>query len=76
MSLEITDTYRGIINNIEHYIYCGLCNGIPTKWITKTEWDFKINVRFNKEKNDIEYTDSNGNEINVFEEDDIEYKCY
>lgn len=51
-----------------------MCNGIPTKWITKTEWDFKINVRFNKEKNDIEYTDSNGNEINVFEEDDIEYK--
>ena len=32
--------------------------------------------RCNKEKNDIEYTDSNGNEINVFEEDDIEYKYY
>jgi len=44
--------------------------------LQKTEWDFKINVRFNKEKNDIEYTDSNGNEINVFEEDDIEYKYY
>ena len=72
--MEINDTYEIKIETIQHFVYEGTCDGIPTKWVTKSNWDFKINVRFDKEKNDIEYTDSSGDKILVFDEEDVEYK--
>ena len=72
--MEINDTYEIKNETIQHFVYEGTCDGIPTKWVTKSKWDFKINVRFDKEKNDIEYTDSSGDKILVFDEEDFEYK--
>lgn len=72
--MEINDIYKINIEGVWHFVYEGTCDGIKTKWITKSKWDFKINVRFDKEKKDIEYTDSNGDEILVFDEQDVAYR--
>ena len=71
--MEINDIYEIKIENIQHFVYEGTCDGIPTKWVTKTKWDGKINIKMLKNK-EVKYTDSCGNEILVFDEEDVEYK--
>jgi hypothetical protein len=70
--MELTKIYEIKINNVQHFVYEGTCDGIPTKWVTKSRWNGKINIKMvNKE---LKYFDSDGNEILVFDEDDVEYK--
>jgi len=70
--MELTKIYEIKINNVQHFVYEGTCDGIPTKWVTKTRWNGKINIQMvNKE---LKYFDTDGNEILVFDEDDVEYK--
>jgi hypothetical protein len=71
--MEINDTYEIKIENIQHFVYEGTCDGIPTKWVTKTKWDGKIKIQMLNNK-EIKYTDSSGDEILVFDEEDVEYK--
>lgn len=63
--------YQIRIDDVLHYVYEGECDGIPTKWITKTLWNFNIRVRMKNGK--IQYSDDTDNEILVFEEDEYEY---
>jgi hypothetical protein len=69
--MEISKTYQIKIENVLHYVYEGTCDGIPTKWITKTKWNGKISVTMNN--GEIAYTDTNGSPIVVFDENDVEY---
>jgi len=71
--MEINDTYEIKIENIQHFVYEGTCDGIPTKWVTKSKWDGKIKFQMLNNK-EIKYTDSSGDEILVFDEEDVEYK--
>lgn len=68
--MEITDTYEIKIEGVRHFVYEGTCDSVPTKWVTKSKWDGKINIQM---KTPITYTDSVGNEIRVFDEEDVEY---
>jgi hypothetical protein len=70
--MEIEDVYK-INNHSFSYVYSGLCDGIKTKWITKSKWDFTISIQFNRDTKQLEYFDSNGNEILVFEYDEEGY---
>lgn len=67
-----------IINSFElpynFYVYEGLCDNIPTKWITRNKWDKKINIRFNG--SEIIYKDSFGDEIIIAEEEDEDWDKY
>ena len=71
--MEINDTYEIKIENIQHFVYEGTCDGIPTKWVTKSKWDGKIKIQMLNNK-EIKYIDSSGDEILVFDEEDVEYK--
>ena len=71
--MEINDTYEIKIENMQHFVYEGTCDGIPTKWVTKSKWDGKIKIQMLNNK-EIKYTDSSGDEILVFDEEDVEYK--
>jgi hypothetical protein len=71
--MEINDTYLIIIGKTQYFVYEGTCDSIPTKWLTKSEWNGKIKVKMLNNK-EIKYTDINGDEILVFDEDDVEYK--
>jgi hypothetical protein len=73
--MEIEKVYK-INNNKFKFVYSGLCDNIKTKWITKSEWDFKIKIRSNKELKEIEYFDSNDEIILVFEYDEEDYYKY
>ena len=68
------------------WVYKGLCNGKPTKWIVFSEdWDFKINLKYDTSDREsgtrphsyavgeILYTDTLGREIQVWEDDEEEY---
>jgi hypothetical protein len=66
--MEINDAYRFNVKGVNCYVYEGLCDNIPTKWITKSNWDFKINVC--NEDGGVYYRDSNGELILVLEKDD------
>jgi len=66
----IKTTYK--VNN--NFVYEGLCDGIPTKWITKNEWNKKINIKFIN--NEIIYTDNFGNKIIILEEDDDDWNNF
>jgi len=68
--MEITNKFK----LKDYYVYEGLCNEIPTKWITKSEWDEKININFSS--TGIIYTDSYGDEIIVLEEDDEDWNIF
>ena len=70
--MDITNTYRIKIENVEHFVYEGTCDGIPTKWVTKSKWDYKIAIQMINGV--LKYKDSDGNDILVYEEDDYEYK--
>jgi len=72
--MEIYDNYNVNIENNYYFVYEGSCGGILTKWITKTTWDGKINIQIINKK--PKYTDSNGNEMFIFDEHDIEYKHF
>lgn len=69
--MDIQDSYEIKIDKVWHFVYKGTCDGIPTKWVTKSEWDGEINVQMID--NRIKYTDTNGEEISVYDEEDIEY---
>ena len=58
----------------DNFVYQGVCNNINTKWITKNEWNKKINIQFIN--NEIIYTDNFGDKIIVLEEDEIEWENY
>jgi len=66
--MDIKDKYIIIKNEKLNYIYEGLCNERQTKWITKSNWDYKISVQFNG--SDLIYTDSKGIEMLVLEKND------
>lgn len=70
--MEISIIYQIDIEHVQHFVYEGTCDGIPTKWVTKTKWDGTIKVQMVNDK--ITYTDTNGKEILVFDETDVEYK--
>ena len=70
--MDITDTYLIKIEGITHYVYEGICDKKPTKWITKTKWDGKIKIQIVNDE--IKYKDNDNNLILIFDEDDIEYQ--
>jgi hypothetical protein len=70
--MEISIIYQIDIEHVQHFVYEGTCDGIPTKWVTKSKWDGNIKVQMLNNK--LHYTDNNGKEILVFDETDVEYK--
>jgi hypothetical protein len=76
MPMTINKMYIITIDGIRRIVYDGICGDIPTKWITQGEWDYTITIRFDKEINDLVYTDSNKKEILVFEEGEEGYNIY
>lgn len=72
--MEIKNIYKIYIENIVHYLYDGICDGIPTKWITKTKWNGRIKIVY--KDGEIKYMDDEGNDIVIFDVNDIEYKYY
>ena len=66
--MEINDTYRFKQDNINYYVYEGLCDGRETKWITKTRWNKKILIKFDGIGHYM--VDSKGDNITVLEKDD------
>ena len=66
--MDIRDEYRSKHDCISYYVYEGTCDGHDTKWITKTEWDYKITI-----KNDggrLYPVDSNGDFMTVLKKND------
>ncbi len=64
-----------IIKNGEKlYVYILSIDDINTKYITKTEWNTKINISISGEN--IIYKDDKGDIILVYEEDENEYYEY
>ena len=70
--IELIDAYKIKIEDAPHFVYEALCDGVPTKYITKREWDFQIRVAM--VGGEIKYSDSHGDEILVFDEDDYQFK--
>ena len=70
--MEINNIYETKINGIGRLVYEGTCDGVPTKWVTKSSWNYKIHVQL--VHSGVMYSDDNGEEILVFDEDDEEYK--
>jgi len=75
--MEINDVYKVMVNKTPMYVYDGKCDKIPTLWITKSKWDYKINVQMVNDE--MTYTDSNGDKMIVCVEGEYKYnlyKCY
>lgn len=66
--MEFTDIFRYENDGVNYHVYEGLCDERPTKWITKTKWDFLMILSC--DDTTIYYTDSNGDFIIVLEKDD------
>ena len=52
------------------YVYLGICNGRPTKWVTAAPWDFKIECQLNPASGDLSYKDGQGRPMQVLEKGD------
>jgi hypothetical protein len=68
MGMEIKDIYRFESDGVNYYVYEGLCDNRETKWITTSEWDYKITVSFDGVGHYP--VDSKGEYITVLEKDD------
>ena len=55
------------VDGIVYHVYSGICDGIPTKWITMNPWDGTIVFQHGM------YKDGNGAEMFVYESDETEY---
>ena len=56
----------------KYYVYDGLCDGRPTKWMTTTQWDGMMKLKF--ENGEIVYEDSKGKVMLVFEKGEMEFE--
>ena len=72
----ILNTYTKKINGIKLYIYVGICNDIPTKWITQSKWDFKLRIQMNEDRTGLDYIDSANQEVLVYENDEEEWELF
>lgn len=70
--MEINNVYKCNILGTPHLVYEGVCNNKNTKWITKQIWDYKIKIKLVDDE--LQYLDTNGNKILIYDEDDFEYK--
>ena len=52
-------------------MYTEICNGIKTKWVTETEWNYGIKISIVNQE--IMYKDNNGKNILVYEDDEDEW---
>ena len=66
--IKIHDTYRFKSDDVNYYVYEGLCDNIKTKWITKNKWDYKITICCDGVG--LYPVDSKGDFITVLEKDD------
>jgi hypothetical protein len=73
--MEIYNAYIIKSKDTQYFVYEGTCDGIPTKWITKSKWDGRIKIKMSKREG-IKYIDSEGKEVLVLEEDDDEYYTF
>ena len=70
--IKIHHLTQGIVNgNIHAFIYSGICDGTPTVWITRSEWDLKITVQYIN--NEITYKDSKGQKMLIFDPEDDKF---
>ena len=72
--VDIVSKYTKVINDTKFYIYIGPCNGILTKWITVTEWDFTLRLHF--QEGEMLYIDSKGQTMFCYETDEEEWETY
>lgn len=69
--MEIQDTYKLKINDTLFYVYECLIDKTPTKYLTRTEFNFKMKVKYENE--DLKYYDENNKQILIYDINDIEY---
>ena len=74
--IKINNKYTKKVNQIKLYIYIGTCNDILTKWITQSNWDFKLRVQINEDGTGIDYIDSKNQEVLVYEKDEEEWDLF
>ena len=69
--MEIQDTYKLTINDTLFYVYECLIDNIPTKYLTRSEFNFKMKVKYENEE--LKYYDENNKDILIYDINDIEY---
>jgi hypothetical protein len=74
--IKINNTYTKQINGIKLYIYVGICNDIPTKWVTQSKWDYKLRIQMNEDRTELNYIDSKNQEVLVYENDEEKWDLF
>ena len=69
--MEIDRTWTVARDGKTFFVYSGTCDGICTKWITESQWDFNMSVRMVDGL--LVYTDGDGQPVLVWESDEAEY---
>jgi len=69
-----TRKYRKQVDGKKWHVHVGLCDGRPTKWITRVRWDGKLTIKM--ENGELRYRDGGGREMMVFEHDEPGYLRY
>ena len=59
-------------NGLTMYVYQGLCDDVPTMWVTQGVWNGKMNMRMRN--GEAVFVDSFGREILIFDENDPEFE--
>jgi hypothetical protein len=74
--IKINDTYTKQINGIKLYVYVGICNDVHTKWVTQSEWDYKLRIQMNEDRTELDYIDSKNQEVLVYEKGEEEWELF
>lgn len=72
-SMTFTHAKR-IVPGVKVHVYYAICDGRPTKYITKKKWDYKLS--FCNINGEMIYLDGNKQEVLVYEKDEDEYELY
>ena len=69
--MEINSTWTAARDGKTFVVYSGTCDGICTKWITESPWDFQISGHM--VDGQLAHKDGQGQSVLVWESDEAEY---
>jgi len=75
--LKFYARYTKEIDGVIKHVTMGMsATNIPTKWVTETKWDYKLEIRLNLEMTNVFYVDGNGRLLFTYDENDKEWELY
>ena len=75
--LKFNAQYTKEIDGVVKHVTVGAsATNVPTKWVTETKWNYKLEIRLNLEMTNCFYVDDKGRLLFAYDENDKEWELF